>query len=215
MSHCKIKFMKAHLYLILLGLFIISCSSVDYDWEKFQLAAAPKVRLNAEASALPTFPSAKVSFFNMAVPDFATSQRFEWELDYYDADGRVEVSEIEVYISFNKRENTVPVYPITLSYAQVHPNESQFPLPSIIGSSDMLLEKVTTFPKTYSFTPAELAKITGTDLSSVAVNDYFLFKFALTMGDGTRIVTYNYKDCDESRGELADCRVGVRFKNVP
>lgn len=211
-----IKYKKNQLFVALLGMLMLSsCSTVEYDWEKYELAATPKVNLNAEASALPTYATAKVSFFNLAEADYATNQKFEWELDYYDANGRVEVSQIDVYISFNKGENTAPVYPIVLSYAEVHPNQNQFPLPSIIGGSDMLYDEVTSFPKSYSFTPAELAELTGVDLSTVEVNDYFLFKFAVTMGDGTRIVTYNYKDCDESRGELADCRVGVRFKNQP
>ena len=117
-------------------------------------------------------------------------------------------------MSFNKRESNTPVYPIVLSLAEVQPNEHQFPLPSTITTKDILYEKVTEFPKEYSFTARELADITGTDLGSVAVNDYFLFKFIVVMEDGTRIVQYNDNACDESRGELCDCRVGVRFKSL-
>jgi hypothetical protein len=193
----------------------ISCKTVDYEWENFKYAATPKVTLNAAASALPTFEKAKVSFFNLADPEYATRQKFEWTLDYYDANGRSKAAEIEVYLGFNRREGTVPVFPIVLSPAGVHPNERQFPLPSTIRPTDKLYEKVTQFPKTYSLTAAEMASFTGTTLSTIGVNDYFLFKFIITLEDGTRIVQFNDNSCDESRGELCDCRVGVRFKNIP
>lgn len=187
---------------------------MDYDYENFAYAATPRVTLNTETSALPTYQTAKVSFFNLKDPEFATNQRFEWELSYYDANGRAPVKEIEVYLSFNKKESNVPVYPIILSLAQVQPNSSQFPLPSRITANDKLFETVSEFPKSYSFTAQELADLAGIDISTVAVNDYFLFKFAVVMEDGTRIVQYNENSCDESRGELCDCRVGVRFKNL-
>lgn len=207
--------MKTYNYLsVAILLAIAGCKTVDYDHENFVYAATPRVTLNTETSALPTFQTAKASFFNMADPEFATSQLFEWELSYYDAEGRAPVSEIEVYVSFNRKEGNIPVYPIVLSLAEVQPNERQFPLPSSIKSTDILYERVTEFPKSYSFTATELAEITGTDLSTVEVNDYFLFKFIVTMTDGTRIVQYNDNSCDESRGELCDCRVGVRFKSM-
>ncbi|MCE7054651.1 hypothetical protein LZF95_08190 [Algoriphagus sp. AGSA1] len=207
--------MKLYKYLTAAMILAIgSCKTVDYDYEDFIYAATPRVTLNTEASALPTYQTAKASFFNMADPEFATNQLFEWELSYYDAEGRAPVSEIEVYVSFNRREGNVPVYPIVLSLAEVQPNERQFPLPSSVRATDILYERVTEFPKSYSFTATELAEITETDLSTVQVNDYFLFKFIVTMEDGTRIVQYNDNSCDESRGELCDCRVGVRFKSM-
>jgi hypothetical protein len=202
-----------YLYFGLSMLALAACKTVDYEYETFQYAATPRVTINTESSALPTYQTANVTFFNMNDPEFATTQKFEWELSYYDADGRAPVKEIEVYVSFNKRESNVPVYPIILSLAQVQPNDRQFPLPSRITSSDMLYETVSSFPKSYSFTAQELADITGTNLEAVAVNDYFLFKFVVIMQDGTRIIQYNDNSCDESRGELCDCRVGVRFKN--
>lgn len=207
--------MKTKIFVAIAALLMFSCKIVDYEWEDFKYAATPKVTLNVAASALPTFQTAKVSFFNLADPNYATAQKFEWSLDYFDAEGRAKVKEIEVYLSFNRREGTPPVYPIILSLAKVEPNERQFPLPSVIRSTDKLFEKVTSFPKSYSFTAQELATFTGTDLSTVNVNDYFLFKFIVIMEDGTRIVQYNDNSCDESRGEPCDCRVGVRFKNIP
>lgn len=207
--------MKTYKYLFAAMLLAIGgCKTVDYDHENFVYAATPKVTLNTETSALPTYQTAKVSFFNLSDPEFATNQLFEWELSYYDAEGRAPVSEIEVYVSFNKKESNSPVFPIVLSLAQVQPNERQFPLPSSVRSTDILYEVVNEFPKKYSFTATELADMTGIDLTTVQANDYFLFKFIVVMTDGTRIVQYNDNACDESRGELCDCRVGVRFKNL-
>lgn len=206
---------KNYILSSLLVLILFSCKTVDYDWEDFNLTATPKVTVNIDKSALPTFQTAKVSFFNLADPDFASNQEFEWELDYYDAEGRAKPLDIEVYVNFYRSENTAPVYPIVLSLAGVFPTQAQFPLPSQIVSSDRLFDRVTTFPKTYSFTPQQLADITGTDLSTVRVNDYFIFKFVVTMEDGRRIVLFDPKSCDETRGEFCDCRVGARFKNRP
>lgn len=194
---------------------INSCKDVTYDWEDYRIAATPKVTINVEKSALLTYQNANISFFNMAVPDYQDTQQFEWTLDYYNADGRVTATSIEVYVSFNRRESSPPAYPITFSQAGVWPNIRQFPLPSTIGNNDNLYETVTTFPKTYNFTPAQLAEITGINLATVNVNDYFLFKFAITMSDGTRLVQFQDNACDESRGEPCDCRTGVRFKNQP
>jgi hypothetical protein len=208
MKHIK------YLYIGLCMLGLAGCKTVDYEYETFAYAATPRVTLNTATSSLPTYATANVSFFNMKDPEFATSQLFEWELSYYDAEGRAPVKEIEVYVSFNKRESNVPVYPIILSLAQVHPNDRQFPLPSRITTNDKLHEVVATFPRSYSFTAQQLADMTGTNLETIAVNDYFLFKFVVVLEDGTRIVQYNDNSCDESRGELCDCRVGARFKNM-
>lgn len=190
-----------------------SCKDVHYDWENFKIAATPKVTINTDKSALPTFQTANTAFFNMADDNYENSQEFEWTLDYYDAGGRVQAQSIDVYVSFNRRESSPPAYPITLSLAGVWPNIRQFPLPSTIRNTDLLYETVTAFPKTFSHTPAQLAEIVGIDLATVQPNDYFLFKFAITMADGTRLVQFQDNACDESRGEPCDCRTGVRFKN--
>jgi hypothetical protein len=118
-----------------------------------------------------------------------------------------------VYNSYNKAEASVPAYPLVISTpGNIYPNIAQFPLPSIVGSNDHLYETVTTFPKTYSFTAAQLADMNHVSLANVGVNDYFLFKFILNLADGRRIVTFFNNICDEARGEPGDCRVGVRFK---
>jgi hypothetical protein len=206
--------MKKEILICVFAFILSSCKTVDYDWEDFELTATPRVTMNTAKSALPTEQTAKVSFFNLADPDFASTQEFEWELDYYDAEGRAVPKDIEVYVNFYRSERIAPVYPIVLSVAGVFPNQPQFPLPSKILPSDILYKTVTSFPQTYNFTPQQLADITGIDLSTVRANDYFLFKFVVTMEDGQRIVLFDPKSCDETRGELCDCRVGARFKNM-
>ncbi|SEJ36679.1 hypothetical protein SAMN05216327_10963 [Dyadobacter sp. SG02] len=204
---------KFFVYILLITTIVTdACKKVEYDWEKYTTAATPDVTVNLAKSALPTVATGNVSFFNMKDPDYATRQEFEWTLAYHDF-GRTTVQSIEVYLSFNKKESSPPAYPITFSLAGEYPSIRQFPLPSTVLPSDKLFETVTSFPKTFTHTPAQLAAFTGTDLAKVGVNDYFLFKFILTMGDGRRIVQYQENGCDESRGEPCDCRVGVRFKN--
>jgi len=204
---------KFFVYTLLLTCFLIdSCKNVEYDWEKATTGAAPRVTVNTAKSALPTVQTGKVSFFNMKEAGYETKQEFEWTLDYFDF-GRTTVQSIDVYLSFNRRESSPPAYPIVFSLAGEFPSIRQFPLPSTVLATDKLYETVTSFPKTFTFTPAQLAAFTGTNLSTVTVNDYFLFKFIVTMGDGRKIVQYQENACDESRGEPCNCRVGVRFKN--
>lgn len=195
---------------ILLGL--SACKKVKYEWQDYTYTAAPIVTIDTTKTALPTRQTGKVSFFNLKDANLA-NQQFSFSLNW-EGFGKAEVKSIEVYTSFNKAEASVPAYPIVISYpGNQYPNIAQFPLPSIVGTNDKLYETVTTFPKTYTFTAAQLATISGVALSSAAVNDYFLFKFILNLTDGRRIVTFFNNVCDESRGEPGDCRTGVRFKN--
>jgi len=189
-----------------------SCKTEDYEWENWTYTAVPIVQVNTAKSALPTQQTGNVSFFNLKDPNVA-NQEFEFTLDWEGFD-RVEVSSIEVYVNYTAHTGTAPLYPIAISSpGNQYPSQSQFPLPSTVGTSDKLYETVTTFPKTYTLTAGQLAQITGTNLSTVKANDYFLFKFILNLSDGRRIVGFQDNVCDESRGEPGDCRVGVRFKN--
>ncbi len=195
---------------ILLGL--SACKKVHYEWEDYTYTAAPIVTIDTTKTALPTRQTGKVTFFNLKDANLANEQ-FSFTLNWQGF-GLATVSSIEVYTSFNKAESSVPAYPIVISSpGNQYPNIAQFPLPSIVGTNDKLLETVTTFPKTYTYTAAQLATLNGVALSSAAVNDYFLFKFILNLTDGRRIVTFFNNVCDESRGEPGDCRTGVRFKS--
>lgn len=199
-------------YLLVVILMICACKKEHYEWETYQYTAVPVVTIDTAKTALPTKQSGKVVFFNLKDADLA-SQEFSFTLDWAGFD-KATVTSIEVYATYNKAESSVPAYPLIISSpGNQYPNIAQFPLPSIVGSGELLYETVTTFPKTFSFTAAQLATINNVDLSTVKVNDYFLFKFILNLGDGRRIVSFYNNICDEARGEPGDCRVGVRFKN--
>lgn len=195
---------------ILLGLG--ACKKEKYEWQDYTYTAVPVVTVDTALSALPTRQTAKVSFFNLKDPNLA-NERFSFTLNW-EGYGKSTVKSIEVYNSFNKAESSVPAYPIVLSYpGGIYPNIAQFPLPGNVSAADKLYETVTTFPKTYTFTAAQLATLAGINLSSVAVNDYFIFKFIVNLTDGRRIAAYFSNVADESRNEFGDPRTGVRFKS--
>ncbi|HEY0175871.1 MAG TPA: hypothetical protein VGC08_05800 [Pedobacter sp.] len=195
---------------ILLGL--SACKKVNYEWEGYTYTAVPVVTVDTALSALPTRQTAKVSFFNLKDPDLA-NEKFSFTLNWQGY-GKAAVQSIEVYDSFNKAEASVPGYPIVMSYpGGIYPNIAQFPLPGNVGAADKLYETVTSFPKTYTFTAAQLATLTGISLGSVSVNDYFIFKFIVNLTDGRRIAAYFSNVADESRNEFGDPRTGVRFKS--
>lgn len=198
--------------LILLSVTLNSCSEKNYEWEDYKYTAVPVVDVNTTKSALPTVANAKTSFFNLKDANLAAEQ-FEFTLNW-NGFGKETVSTIEVYLGFNKKESSAPSYPIVISSpGNQYPNIYQYPLPSIVRATDKLYETVSAFPKTFTFTASQLATITGVDLKTAEVNDYFLFKFILNLSDGRRIVTFYNNVCDESRGEPGDCRVGARFKS--
>ncbi|MBO9727526.1 MAG: hypothetical protein J7623_02700 [Chitinophaga sp.] len=188
-----------------------SCKKVTYEWQDYNYSAVPIVTIDTTKTALPTRQAGKVAFFNLTDPNLA-AQEFAFTLTW-EGFGKETVTSIEVYNSYNKAETSVPAYPLVISSpGNQYTNIAQFPLPSIVGTNDHLLETVTAFPKTYSFTAAQLAAMNNVSLENVKVNDYFLFKFILNLADGRRIVTFFNNICDEARGEPGDCRVGVRFK---
>ena len=196
--------------LCLLGLG--ACKKVHYEWEDYTYTAVPVVTIDTALSTLPTRQAAKVSFFNLKDANLA-NEKMAFTLNWQGF-GLATVTSIEVYNSFNKAEASVPAYPIVISSpGNQYPNIAQFPVPGNVGTNDKLYETVTTFPKTYTFTAAQLATLNGISLTSVAVNDYFLFKFILNLSDGRRIAAYFSNIADESRGEPGDTRTGVRFKN--
>ena len=164
------------LLIVLLG--AGACKKAHYEWEDYQYTAVPIVTIDTSKSALPTRQAGKVSFFRLKDTDLANEQ-FSFTLAWAGFN-KVEVTSIEVYHSYNKAEASVPAYPLVISSpGNQYPNIAQFPLPSIVGTNDHLYETVTEFPKTYIFTAAELAALNNVDLSAVAANDYFLFKFIL------------------------------------
>lgn len=204
--------MKPIFILSILMICVGACKKAHYEWEDYQYTGVPIVTIDTTKSALATRQAGKVVFFNKKDANLA-SQQFSFTLEWAGFN-KVTVTSIEVYNSYNKAESSVPAYPLVISSpGNQYTNIAQFPLPSIVGTNDHLYETVTEFPKTFNFTAAELAALNNVDLSAVAVNDYFLFKFIVNLSDGRRVVTFYNNICDESRGEPGDCRVGVRFKN--
>ncbi|SFD14101.1 hypothetical protein SAMN05518672_101681 [Chitinophaga sp. CF118] len=198
--------------ILIISLGLPACKKEHYEWEDYQYTAVPVVTIDTTKTALPTRQAGKVAFFNLKDTNVA-NQEFAFSLDWVGFD-KATVTSIEVYTTYNKAESSVPPYPLVISSpGNQYTSIAQFPLPSIVGSGELLYETVTTFPKTFSFTAAQLAAINNVDLSTVKTNDYFLFKFILNLGDGSRIVSFYNNICDEARGEPGDCRVGVRFKN--
>ncbi|MBE7173878.1 MAG: hypothetical protein INR73_25110 [Williamsia sp.] len=204
---------------VLLGLIVAvgmlpSCKTKTYEWEQYSITAVPIVHVNTAKSALPTYATANTSFFNLKDANVA-NQQFEFVLNY-EGFGVAKVNSIELYLSYNQgTASTIPAYPIVLSTpGNVYPSQAAFyPISTTIAGTDKLFETVTTFPKTCTYTATQLAAAAGVSMSSIKVNDFFLFKFILNLADGRRIVGFQDNVCDESRGEPGDCRVGVRFKN--
>ena len=204
---------KLSLYCSLLLLVALdACKTEEYVWENWSYTAVPLVAVNTAKSALPTVATSNTSFFDLGAANLG-AQEFEYTLKW-EGFGKAEVQSIDVYLGFVKAPTTGnPAYPIVLSQpGGVYPSVTQFPLPSRVGASDKLYATVTEFPKTFTVTAAQLAAFTGTDLTKVVQNDYFVFKFMLTMKDGRKIAGFQENVCDEARGEVGDCRVGVRFR---
>ncbi len=204
---------KLILYSSLLALVLLdACKTEEYVWENWAYTAVPLVAVNTSKSALPTVATANTSFFDLGATNLG-AQEFEYILKW-EGFGRAEVKSIQVYLGFVKAPATGnPAYPIVISQpGGVYPSVTQYPLPSRVGTADKLYETVTQFPKTFTVTAAQMAAFTGTNLGTVVQNDYFVFKFTLNLADGRQIAGFQENVCDEARGEVGDCRVGVRFR---
>ena len=196
---------------VFLMLILSSCKTKTYDWENWSYTAVPVVKVNTAKSALPTVSTANTAFFNLSSADLA-NQEFEFTLNW-EGFGKAEVNAIDVYLGFNLAETSPPAYPITISQpGGLYPDRVQFPLPSRVSAVDKLYKTVTAFPATFTLKAAEMAAFTGTNLANAKVNDNFLFKFIVKLKDGREIVGFQENVCDETRGEIGDCRVGVRFR---
>lgn len=196
---------------ILLLTFVVSCKKKTYEWENYTFTAVPVVKVNTAKSALPTVSTANTSFLNLADANLA-NEEFEFTLNW-EGFGKAEVASIDVYLGYNLAEASPPAYPILISMpGGLYPDRVQYPLPSRVGSLDKLYRNVTSFPATISMTAAQMAAFTGASLATAKVNDNFLFKFIVNHKDGRQIVGFQENVCDESRGEVGDCRVGARFR---
>ncbi len=204
---------RIYFYTALLSIVLTnSCKQEDKQWMTYDYTAVPLVSVNTTKSSLPTIGQANTSFFKLSDP-LLSSQPFEFTLTW-EGFGKAEVGSIEVYLSFSKAEATPPPYPIQLfAPTNLFTSVPQFPLPSRVGTTEKKYLDVSSFPRTITMTAGEMAAFTAVDLSTVRQNDYFIFKFIVNLKDGRRIVGFQESVCDESRGEVGDCRVGARFRN--
>lgn len=188
-----------------------SCKKKTYEWENYTFTAVPVVKVNTAKSALPTVSTANTSFLNLSDPNLG-NEEFEFTLNW-EGFGKAEVASIDVYLGYNLAEASPPAYPILISMpGGLYPDRVQYPLPSRVGSVDKLYRNVTTFPATITMTAAQMASFTGANLTTAKLNDNFLFKFIVNHKDGRQVVGFQENVCDESRGEVGDCRVGARFR---
>ena len=198
-------------FLTLACIMAVACKKKTYEWENYSFTAVPVVKVNTAKSALPTVSTSNTSFLNLSDANLA-NEEFEFTLNW-EGFGKAEVTTIDLYLGYNPAEASPPAYPILISQpGGLYPDRVQFPLPSRIATADKLYKAVSTFPSTITMKASEMAAFTGASLATAKQNDNFLFKFIVNLKDGRQIVGFQENVCDESRGEVGDCRVGARFR---
>jgi hypothetical protein len=189
--------MKSPLFALLIGGILLACQTQD------SVLPAP-----AGAVAVATVNPEKAYFQQTAL----AGSSFEFELRGEDFGQNVPVRAIEVWIGYNNPR-------ITLSTAMtacgvgvgcLYPGAALGPLPVRLGSADRLLRTVTTLPSTVTITPAEAATAVGVPLANLQVNDTFQVKFVVQTEDGRRFDAFHDGICDETRGQVGDCRLVIR-----
>jgi hypothetical protein len=153
--------------------------------------------------------NAEKSYFN---PTALTASPFEFSLRGEDFGQNVPVKAIEVWIGLNNPR-------ITLSTAMtacgvgvgcLYPGAALGPLPVRLAGTDKLLRTVSTLPATVTITPAEAAQAVGVAAADLKVNDTFQVKFVVQTEDGRRFDAFHDGICDETRGQVGDCRLVIR-----
>ncbi|GAA4411872.1 hypothetical protein GCM10023187_38280 [Nibrella viscosa] len=140
---------------------------------------------------------------------------FEFELRGEDFGRNVPVKAVEVWVGLNAPR-------VTLTAAMTacgngvncqYPGAALAPLPSRITDTDKLLRTVTTLPSTVTIKASEAVAAVGSTLSALRLNDTFLVKFAVQTEDGRRFPAFHDGICDETRGQVGDCRLVIRVDN--
>jgi hypothetical protein len=198
---------KIFLYfsITLFGLGLGACESFD-PTEGVPNGAVAVAQINSQRA-----------FFNFQQLANAT---FEFTLRGEDFGRNVPVASIEVWIGLNNPAR------ITLTTAMANcgvgvptngggclPGAPLAPLPSRIVTGDRLWRTVNQLPATITITAAEAAQACGTEVSRLQLNDTFLLKFAVNTADGRRFDAFHDGICDETRGQVGDCRLVARVRN--
>ncbi|WP_266364883.1 hypothetical protein [Tellurirhabdus rosea] len=140
---------------------------------------------------------------------------FEFELRGEDFGRNVPVKAIELWVGLN-----APRVTLTSSMTAcgngvgcLYPGAALAPLPSRLVASDKLLRTVTTLPSVVNIKASEMATVAGSSLSALRLNDTFLVKFVVQTQDGRRFDAFHDGICDETRGQVGDCRLVIRVDN--
>jgi len=140
---------------------------------------------------------------------------FQFELRGEDFGRNVPVKAIELWIGLNAPR-------VTLTSAMtacgngvncLYPAAALAPLPSRLGTSDRLLRTIETLPATVTIKASDAATAVGTQLSALRLNDTFQVKFVVQTQDGRRFDAFHDGICDETRGQVGDCRLVIRVDN--
>jgi hypothetical protein len=150
------------------------------------------------------------SFLNFN--NLATAE-FEFNLKGEDFGRNVPVKSIEVWVGYNnpKIALTAGMTACGVGTNCAYPNAAYATLPSRLATpGDRLLRTVTTLPSTVNITATDIAKACDITLASIKSADTFQIKFVVNTQDGRRFDAFQDGICDETRGQVGDCRLIIR-----
>ena len=195
--------MKRLLYLFLIAAAVIGGDACQ---TKEPVLAAPN-----GAVAVATVNPAKAYF---DVTSLATAE-FEFTLRGDDFGRNVPVASIEVWSGLNAPRITFATSMTACGNGVgcVYPAGSLGPLPVRLGTSDKLIRTVSTLPATVNLKATDLVGPAGVALTALRQNDTFQLKFVVITADGRRFDAFHDGICDETRGQVGDCRLVIRVDN--
>ncbi|MGA0556589.1 hypothetical protein ACO2Q8_08060 [Larkinella sp. VNQ87] len=195
--------MKSFAYLsLLLAAFVIS----DACQTKDPIPEAP-----AGAVAVATVNANKAYF---DVTNLANTE-FEFQLSGEDFGQGVGVKAIEVWVGLNSPKVTLTASMTACGNGVgcFYPSGSLAPLPSRLTANDKLWKTFSTLPTTVTIKASEAAAAVGVAPTSLVLNDTFQLKFVVQTNDGRRFDAFHDGICDETRGQVGDCRLVIRVDN--
>lgn len=142
-----------------------------------------------------------------------TTAEFEFSLRGEDFGQGVTVTGIELWVGYNNPKVTLTASMTScgVGVGCLYPNAALAPLPSRLAlPGDQLLRTVTTLPSTVTIKASELATKLGLKLTDLKANDTFQVKFVVLTADGRRFDAFHDGICDETRGQIGDCRLVIR-----
>lgn len=168
------------------------------------------IPLAADGAVAVAEVSRSKSFFNFT--NLATAD-FEFNLKGEDFGRNVPVKSIELWVGYNNPRVALTASMTTCGVGVncAYPNASYAALPSrLTPPGDRLLRTITTLPSTVNITAAEVAKACDIALTSIRSADTFQVKFVVNTQDGRRFDAFQDGICDETRGQVGDCRLVIR-----